>query len=45
MPLAAVLLANTTSIRSINSSYGSRWGFPNTIIDPRLIQIGGRIDF
>ena len=38
-------LANTSSVRSINSSYGSRWGFADTIIDPRLLQIGGQIEF
>ena len=38
-------LGNTSSIRSINSAYGSRWGFPNTIIDPRLLQFGGQITF
>ena len=38
-------LANTSDVRSLNSSYGSRWGFPNTIIDPRLLQLGGQITF
>ena len=38
-------LANTSDIQSINSAYGSRWGFPNTIIDPRLLQFGGQIEF
>lgn len=38
-------LVNISSVRSINSSFGSRWGFPNTIIDPRLLQFGGQIDF
>ena len=38
-------LANTSDVQSINSAYGSRWGFPNTIIDPRLLQFGGQIEF
>ena len=38
-------LMNTSDIRSITGSYGSRWGYPNTIIDPRLLQFGGQIDF
>jgi hypothetical protein len=43
--LDAYNLVNTSDVRSINSSYGSRWGFANTIIDPRLFQLGGQIDF
>ena len=38
-------LMNTSDIRTVNSSYGGRWGYPNSIIDPRLVQIGGQIDF
>ncbi len=38
-------LMNTSDIRTINSTYGSRWGNPNSIIDPMLMQIGGQIDF
>ena len=38
-------LMNTSDIRSITGSYGSRWGYPNTIIDPRLMQFGAQIDF
>ena len=43
--LDAYNLMNTSDVRSTNSTYGSRWGAPNSIIDPRLVQIGGQIDF
>ena len=43
--LDAYNLMNTSDIRTVNSSYGGRWGYPNSIIDPRLVQIGGQIDF
>ena len=36
---------NTSDVRGVNSSFGPRWGAPNYIIDPRLVQIGGQIDF
>ena len=38
-------LMNTSDIRDITDAYGSRWGYPNTIIDPRLMQFGAQIDF
>ena len=38
-------LMNTSSVRSVNSAYGPRWGNPNTIIDPRIIEIGAQINF
>jgi hypothetical protein len=38
-------IANSSSVRTQNGSFGPRWGNPNTIIDPRLIQLGGQIDF
>ena len=38
-------LLNTSDIRDITDAYGSRWGYPNTIIDPRLLQFGAQIDF
>jgi hypothetical protein len=38
-------LMNTSDIRTLTSAYGSRWGYPNTIIDPRLLQFGAQIDF
>ena len=43
--LDAYNLFNTSSVRSVNSTFGSRWQQPNSIIDPRLIQVGGQIDF
>ena len=43
--LDAYNLTNTSNILSVNSSYGSRWSGPNSIIDPRIIQVGGQIDF
>ena len=38
-------LMNTSDIRDITDAYGSRWGYPNTIINPRLMQFGAQIDF
>ena len=43
--LDAYNLMNTSDVRGVNSSYGPRWRAPNYIIDPRLVQIGGQIDF
>ena len=43
--LDAYNLANTSDVRDITNAYGPRWGFPNRIIDPRLIQLGGQIEF
>ena len=43
--LDAYNLMNTSDVRTVNSSYGGRWGYPNSIIDPRLVQVGGQIDF
>jgi len=34
-------IANISDVRSINSAYGPRWGYTNSIIDARLLQIGG----
>ena len=36
---------NTSSVLGVNSTFGSRWQQPATIMDPRLMQIGGQIDF
>jgi hypothetical protein len=36
---------NTDAIRSINSTFNARWREPNSIIDPRHIQIGGQLSF
>ena len=38
-------LTNNTSILAVNSTYGSRWQRPTGIMDPRLFQIGGQVDF
>jgi len=38
-------LLNANSVRNVNSVYGLRWQNPNQIMDPRLVQIGGQIDF
>ena len=43
--LDAYNIANSSVARTLNSSFGSRWGNPTSIIDPRLVQIGGQIDF
>ncbi len=36
---------NASSVLAVNSTFGSRWQQPTTIMDPRLMQIGGQIDF
>ena len=36
---------NKSAVQAVNSTYGSAWQRPSTIIDPRLFQIGGQIDF
>jgi hypothetical protein len=36
---------NAGSIISVNSDFDSRWRQPDSIIDPRHIQIGGQISF
>ena len=38
-------LTNSSVVRTLNSTYGSRWQRPNSIIDPRLIELGGQISF
>ena len=38
-------LSNNSSVLGVNSTYGSNWQRPTTIMDPRLFQIGGQIDF
>ena len=43
--LDAYNLANTSSPIEINSAFGPRWGFPNRIIDPRVVHVSGQIDF
>ncbi len=36
---------NSSSVLGVNSTFGSRWQQPTTFMDPRLMQIGGQIDF
>jgi hypothetical protein len=36
---------NTSAVRSVNSTFGSQWQRPNAIIDPRILEFGGQIDF
>jgi hypothetical protein len=36
---------NTGDIISINSTFDSRWRQPDSVIDPRHIQLGGQISF
>ncbi len=36
---------NSNSIKSVNGTYGSRWGNPTSIMDPRIFEVGGQIDF
>ena len=43
--LDAYNLANVAGVLEINSSFGSRWGFPNRVMDPRVVHVSGQIDF
>ena len=43
--LDAYNVLNSNAIRAVNSTYGSAWRTPLQILDPRLIQIGGQLDF
>ena len=43
--LDAYNLANSSAPIEINSAFGSRWGFPNRIMDPRVVHVSGQIDF
>jgi hypothetical protein len=36
---------NSDAIRSVNSTFDVRWRQPNSIIDPRHVQLGGQISF
>jgi len=36
---------NNSVVRTYNNTFGSKWQSPTTIIDPRLIEIGGQINF
>ena len=36
---------NDSAILSVNSTFDARWRQPNSVIDPRLLQIGGQLSF
>ena len=36
---------NSDAIRSVNSGFDARWRQPNSLIDPRHVQIGGQVSF
>ena len=36
---------NSSSILSVNSTFDARWRQPNSVIDPRLFQVSGKISF
>ena len=38
-------VSNSNAIRAVNSTYGPAWRTPLQILDPRLLQIGGQLDF
>jgi len=38
-------VTNNNSIVSLQTAYGSSWLKPTKVLDSRLIEIGGRIDF
>ena len=43
--LDAYNVLNSNAIRAVNSTYGSAWRTPLQILDPRLIQFGGTLNF
>jgi hypothetical protein len=36
---------NSNSVRAVNNAFGAHWRQPLSILDPRLIQIGGQLSF
>jgi hypothetical protein len=36
---------NSSSILSVNTTYGSRWRQPTQIIDPRILQVSAQLNF
>jgi hypothetical protein len=36
---------NASSVRAVNTNYGSAWTRPTQILDPRIFQLGGTISF
>ncbi|HEY7169881.1 MAG TPA: TonB-dependent receptor [Vicinamibacterales bacterium] len=43
--LDAYNVLNSNAIRAVNSTYGASWRTPTQILDPRLIQLGGTLNF
>jgi hypothetical protein len=43
--LDAYNVLNSNAIRAVNSTYGPSWRTPTQILDPRLIQLGGTLNF
>jgi hypothetical protein len=43
--LDAYNVLNSSSIRSLTSTYGANWQRPTQILDPRLIQFSGQLSF
>jgi len=43
--LDAYNVLNSNAIRAVNSTYGAAWRTPTQILDPRLIQLGGTLNF
>ena len=38
-------LFNASSVRGVTSTYGANWQRPTQILDPRLIQLSGSLNF
>jgi len=38
-------LFNVNSVRGVTSTYGANWQRPTQILDPRLIQLSGSLNF
>jgi len=38
-------LTNNNSVVSLNTAYGPQWLQPTRIVDARVLEIGGKIDF
>jgi hypothetical protein len=36
---------NASSVRAVNTTYGSSWRTPAQILDPRIVQFGGTLTF
>jgi len=43
--LDAYNVLNGSSILSVINTYGGRWRRPASILDPRIIEVGGQISF